>query len=151
MSGGGRGSMATIVGLVLVALAALAVMIAIAVVVSGQSTSVFDLQTGDCFVLPIDGDDTSFDQVEPVACSEPHDAEVFATGQLNPDQDRDYPTDEMLFGELDARCAVGSVPAQFGRLPVGPNEASWDPLGGRFICVAVPFGGDLVSAPIAEF
>lgn len=146
-----RTSTVTIFGLVLLAFAALAAVIAIAVAMSADSTSVFDLNAGDCFVLPIDGDDTSLEEVDSIGCAEPHDAEVVLVGQLNPDQDRNYPTDEALFAEVESNCSSVPIPAQFGMLPIAPDEASWNPLAGRFLCVAVPFGGGKESAPVADF
>lgn len=147
----GRGAIVIIGGLLFISIAAVAVVALVFVAMSGDTTSVFDLEPGDCFVLPIDGEDTSLEQVEPIACTGPHDAEVVLTGQLNADQDRDYPPDDALFAELDTRCAAVSIPDDFGMLPIAPDEASWQPLGGRFLCLAVPFGGAMVSQPTSEF
>ncbi len=147
----GRGGLAIIGGLLFVSLVAVALVVGVFLAMSGDSTSVFDLHQGECFVLPIAVDDTSLDEVEPVACTEPHDAEVVLTGQLNEAQDRDYPSDESLFAEIDAACAAVPIPDQFGMLPIAPDEASWQPLGGRFLCVAVPFGGGTVTNPVSTF
>ena len=115
-----------------------------------NGTSVLDLEPGDCFVLPIDGDDLSVDSVDLVDCDEPHRAEAVLVGSLNPDRDREYPDDDALFDEVDERCAlvVREISPEFGMLPVAPNEASWEPLGGRFVCVAIPFGGGQVTGSI---
>jgi hypothetical protein len=146
-----RGTLAVIAGLVCLSIAALVFVVFVFVAMTGGTTSVFDLEPGDCFVLPIDGADTSLYQVEPVACTAPHDAEVVMTGQLDADQERDYPSDDVLFAELDGRCAVVTIPAQFGMLPIAPDEASWQPLGGRFLCLAVPYGGGTVNRPVSAF
>ena len=40
--------------------------------------------------------------VDVIDCSDPHDAEVVATGRLNPGRDRAYPSDDELFAEIAA-------------------------------------------------
>jgi hypothetical protein len=72
---------------------------------------------------------------------------VFHTGQLNPDRALPYPDDATLFGMIDAECAprldspavaddLGDdyVPFTF---PIGPDEDSWDPSRGRFVCLVI--------------
>jgi hypothetical protein len=136
------------------------VAIGIAAIVAANrigDTSVFDLGVGDCLVLPGPeeagaGESFDLDAVDVVDCAEPHDAEVVAVGDLNPDRDREYPTDDELFAEADRRCVAAADvdDARFGLVPIVPNEASWEPLNGRFVCLAVPFGGALVAGSITE-
>jgi hypothetical protein len=122
------------------------------------STSIFDLEVGDCFVLPgpdaeLDADATfGIELVDVIHCSEPHDAEVVATGRLNPGRDRAYPSDDELFAEIDRSCAAADLgdAGGFGLVPVAPNAASWEPFEGGYICLAVPFGGDLVTGSITD-
>lgn len=145
-------------GLVTVMVAVVLIAIAlIAVVTSSSSTALLDLEVGECFVLPTDvGDDAGgefavVESIEVLSCTEPHDAEVVAVGELNTDGDLDYPLDEELFATVDSRCAaVGDVALdRFGVVPVAPTERSWESFAGRFLCIAIPYGGGLVTEPAA--
>lgn len=119
-----------------------------------DDTSIVDLETGDCFDLPDVGDEDDvlrLETVEVVDCDDPHEAEVVASGTLNPDRDREYPSDEELFAEIDRRCAVDAVvPPEFGVLPVAPDAATWETFEGRFACVALRFGGGAVTGSIVD-
>lgn len=131
----------------------------VVLVTSTSSTALLDLEVGDCFVLPTSvtaaDTDAEIDVVETVDvidCDDPHDAEVTAAGELNPDGDLDYPSDEELFAIVDQRCAlVDTVPTdRFGVVPIAPTERSWTSLDGRYLCLAVPFGGGMVTGSIAD-
>ena len=132
--------LATVVGVVLVGV------LAIVALTSGGDTLVLDLDVGDCFELPADMSQAAIDQVATVECDDPHQAEVFAAAELNPDRELPYPGEEPLFRTADRRCAAArserpQLGDRFGILPVVPNEASWDSFRGRFVCVAIPYGG----------
>lgn len=120
------------------------------VVTRSGDTSIFDLEVGDCFDLPVEGDDVAVDVVEVIDCAEPHEAEVVMIGRLNADRDRWYPVDDELFDETDRRCAVADLgdPDRFAMVPIAPDEASWEPLAGAFLCVALPYGGEPVTGSI---
>jgi hypothetical protein len=125
----------------------------IVVLTSDDQTLVLDLETGDCFELPDELDDSTISQVATVNCADPHQAEVFATGFRNPDRDLPYPAGEELFRAVDAECAavLSEIPGaadRFGILPVIADEASWDAYRGRYVCVAVPYGGGAVSGSL---
>lgn len=141
-----------VVGLAVVVGAAV---LAIATVLSlSNTTSWTDLDPGDCFDLAgaladADGDIADVTGVDTTDCDEPHDAEIVAAGSLNPDGDREYPTDDELFAEIDAACA-SLVPDtvdrdRFGIVPIAPDERTWDGRDGRFVCVAVVRGGGTVT------
>lgn len=123
------------------------------VVATGDDTLVLDLDPGDCFDLPPGLEDDSIGTVDTVDCDAPHEAEVVATGELDPDGDAPYPSDAVLFEEVDRRCAAAvadrpDITAEFGMLPVVPNAESWEPFAGRYVCVAIPFGGGTVSGTL---
>jgi hypothetical protein len=132
---------------VLVAAVIAAVLIGVVLALaSGNDTNVIDLDVGECFELP-DDDDDLIEIVDPIDCDEPHDAQVVADGELNPDRSDDYPPDAELFAEADRMCFLAlrdsdALLADFGVLPVVANEAAWAPKQGRFLCVAVPYGGE---------
>jgi hypothetical protein len=140
------------VGLIGLVSATVITAVLVMVAVMSNDPSVLDLEVGDCFELPIEGDDLEIDSVDVVGCGEPHDAEVVHTGSLNVDADRPYPSDDDLFAEVDDRCrdAQTDLVDEFGMLPVAPNEASWEPMEGRFICLAIPYGGGMVTGSIAH-
>lgn len=116
-------------------------------VINANRIVVLDADPGDCFTLPIDPDLTELVEIERQDCAEPHDAEVVSVGELNPDGDRAYPDDELLFDLVDVACGDPRryLDDGFGLLPVAPNERSWDRQQGRFVCVAVSLGGEPVS------
>ena len=132
-----------------------AAVLAIATVLSlSNDTAWTDLEPGECFDLAgaladADGDIADVTGVDTVGCDEPHDAQIVAVGELNPDADRDYPDDRALFAEVDAVCAR-SVPEQvdptvYGILPIAPDSRTWEDRAGRFACVAVVVGGGTVT------
>lgn len=121
---------------------------------SQDGTPWVDLQPGDCFDLAgaVDGGDDPVFRVETVSCEEPHDAEVIATGRLDPDGVIDYPADDELFDLVDRRClAAGSLDRdRFGLLPIAPDERTWRGRGGHYACVAVALGGGTTTGSILE-
>ena len=137
---------------------AIAAVVGVLVTMSRGGTSLFELGVGDCFVLaalePEEGSETAtLGDVDPIDCAEPHIAEVVATGSLNPDQSRAHPGDEVLLGEVETLCQPLSAGAEahgFGIVPVIPNEASWEPRGGPYLCIAVAFGGVAHEGGIAD-
>ncbi len=145
---------------VLVAAAVVATAVAIGVILvatSGSATALLDLELGDCFDLPTEatagaGDDVEvIDTVDVVPCDRPHDAEVVALGALNPDGDEAYPSDDQLFARVDERCrSVDRIPLdRFGVVPIAPTERWWASFDGRFLCLAIPYGGEPTTGSIA--
>ena len=128
--------------------AATAAVIAAVVAMGRSGTSVFELEPGDCFDLPEVDDDgramTEWTSVNLVDCADPHTVEALVTGRLDPNQAREYPGDAVLLDEVGAACRVVAAVADelgFGILPVTPNDAVWEPRGGPYLCVAIPYGG----------
>lgn len=137
-----------IVALMAAVLVAVGLAVAALVLLSpGDDTLVLDLDSGDCFEVPDDIADATIAEVDTIACKNPHEAEVFATGELNPDRDQPFPADEQqLFARVDRQCAdaIAGRPdlvERFGVLPVVADERSWDSYRGRYVCVAIPYGG----------
>jgi hypothetical protein len=123
--------------------------IAAFVAMGDSGTSVFEVGPGECFDLPEFDDSgsrpmTEWTSVDPVDCSDPHTVEVLVTGQLDPNQERPFPGDAEVLDEAAATCRAAAMRADalgFGVLPVSPNEAVWEPRGGPYLCVAIPYGG----------
>lgn len=138
--------------LVLLTVVALAVFLAgvgaIAVVLSsGGGTAIVDLDVGDCFDLAADATaDGIVDAVDTVDCSTPHLAEVVFRGELNSGDDP-YPSDDELFARVDQVCREAQVvdSGVYGLLPIAPTLELWESFEGRFLCVAIPFGGTPVT------
>lgn len=136
------------IGMLLAVVAvAIAAAVAVLVAIRPDDHNILELELGDCFDVPLGPGESDLRSVDTVDCDRPHEAEVVATGQLDPDGRRPYPGDDDLFAEVDARCRelVPDLDPAFGLLPIAPNEASWEPLGGRFLCVAIPYGGGTVT------
>ena len=145
-----------IVGLVVATLVAIALATVAALLLRpGDDTIVLDLDAGDCFQVPDDIADSRISKVDEISCAEPHEAEVFATGQLDPDRDQPYPADEQqLFAQVDAKCAAvladrPDVVQRFGVLPVVADEKSWSSFRGGYVCVAIPYGGGTTEGSLA--
>jgi hypothetical protein len=138
------------VGLAVAVIAAIVLgALVIVVAVSSDDTLVLDLDPGECFALATDAGSDTIGTVEVVPCDEPHDAEAVFVGELDPGGaagDVPRSADDDLFNQVDARCAaaLGDRPElleRFGILPVVADEASWEQYDGRFVCVAIPYGG----------
>jgi hypothetical protein len=68
--------------------------------VSGEETSVFDLEVGDCFSV----DSDQFDTVLVVDCEHPHEYEAFHVFDHEAGPDEPYPGDDPLFDFADTEC-----------------------------------------------
>jgi hypothetical protein len=137
-----------IVGLMAALLVAVALAVAAIVLLNpGEDTVVLDLDAGDCFAVPADIAEATISEVDTIDCAKPHEAEVFATGELDPDREQPYPTDQrQLFARVDRQCAAvladrPELVERFGVLPVVADERSWNSYRGRYVCVAIPYGG----------
>ena len=137
-----------IVGLTAVSLVTIALaVVALVLLRPGADTIVLDLDAGDCFHVPADIAQATISEVDTIDCTKPHEAEVFATGELDPGRDQPYPGDEQqLFARVDRLCAAALVGHaalvdRFGVLPVVADERSWESYRGRYVCVAIPYGG----------
>jgi Domain of unknown function (DUF4190) len=101
-------------------------------------TGVFDVEAGDCVTFDFDLVESEIPDeittVEVVDCDEPHDAEVIRQGELNPDEDRDYPSNEVLIDESLTACGREDA---FNIFTIVPNEASWDQQGGPYVCFEI--------------
>lgn len=144
-----------IVGLIAAMLVALALAVAALVVLSpGDETLVLDLDSGDCFQIPDDIAAATISEVDTVDCTKPHEAEVFASGELDPDREQPYPADQrQLFTRVDRQCAAvlandPDLVERFGVLPVVADERSWDSYRGRYVCVAIPYGGNTTQGSL---
>ncbi len=140
------------VGLIAAVLLVIAVGVAIvaAFTSSGAGTAIVDLEVGDCFDLPDDASEADeLRTVDVVDCTTPHLAEVVSDGVLNTD-DAPYPDDDELFEVVERACRdAGVVDSDaFGLLPVAPTPELWASFEGRFLCVAIPFGGEPVTGSI---
>ena len=138
----------------LVAVVVAAVLTIAAVLSLSNDTSWTDLDTGECFDLAgaladASGDLAAVTAVDTVECAEPHDAQVVATGDLNADGGRPYPSDDELFTAIDRACdslvADTIDRGTYGLVPIAPDERTWNDRAGRFACVAVVIGGGTVA------
>ena len=67
---------------------------------TGEETSVFDLEVGDCFSV----DSDQFDTVVVVDCEQPHEYEAFQVFDHPAGPDEAYPGDDTLFEFADTEC-----------------------------------------------
>lgn len=103
-------------------------------------TAVFDLETGDCVNFDFNPDSeriVEVSTVDVIDCDDEHEAEVIRLGELNPDGDRDYPSNNPLFEEAQAGCGREDRTNIF---VIAPNEESWDEDGGPFVCFELTEG-----------
>ena len=102
-----------------------------------DETAVFDLESGDCVNFDFNPESeliVEVSTVEVVDCDDPHDGEVIRRGELNPDEDRPYPSNDELIGESLQDCGRDDTENIF---TVFPNEESWDEQGGPYVCFEV--------------
>ena len=129
--------------------AAVLIWVAIGATVAG-TTSVNDLEVGQCVELPDDGDKIS--RLKTFECTEPHDAEVFAVGDLGTGNDP-YPGEDEVGAMIAAECIpafesyVGAPygESEFEVFPLSPTEELWDSDQG-YICLAFDPGDDLTES-----
>jgi hypothetical protein len=124
-----------------------------------DARSVFSLEVGDCVDVDLNPSDGAVSSVPVVDCDEPHVAEVFHVGELNPDRTLPYPAQERdLFRLVVEACVQPTlgrmspfeeyVGVPFGvddaldLYPVAPDERAWEPTGGQFVCMVVPADDD---------
>jgi hypothetical protein len=123
------------------------------VLISTNDTVVVELDAGDCFELPDDIDDR-IGTVDTTDCDDPHEAEVVATGELDPGRDLDYPPGDESVTMADRRCTAEvddpAIVTDFGILPVVADEGAWEPLAGRYVCVAIPYGGGTTTGSLLD-
>ena len=138
-----------IVALMAASLVAIGLAVAAVVLLSpGDDTLVLDLDAGDCFEVPDDITDATIAEVDTIDCTKPHEAEVFATGELDPGS---RPALSRPTNSNCSRASTGSAQPlladhpdlveRFGVLPVVADEQSWNSYRGRYVCVAIPYGG----------
>jgi len=140
-----------VLGMIVAVVLVLVIGVGVIVVISADGeTAIVDLVVGDCFDLPEDADDAGeLRSVAIVDCSDPHLAEVVSVGDLNSGDDP-YPDDAELFASVEQACRAADVVEsdQFGLLPIAPTRALWESFDGRYLCVAIPYGGDLVTGSL---
>ncbi len=139
---------------IVVAIGISAVLRVIATEIGDDGTPALSLEVGDCLDFPLPPTGPDLARVPVVECSDPHTAEVFHVGQLDPDGDREYPSsDEILFRSVIASCiepevgrsspfeqyvGVPLAESDLDVFPIAPDPGAWEPTGGRFVCLVVP-------------
>ena len=137
-----------VVGLVLLVVLGLGMVLL--VLSASNRTSWTDLKIGMCIDLsaPLqEGDVEALYAVDVVSCPGPLDSEevvgeVIDVGDLNPGASAPYPSEDDLVATVDAICASLAYDRdRFGVLPIMPDERTWVDRGGRYVCLAVAYGG----------
>jgi hypothetical protein len=134
LTGAGLALAGWIMGFVGLLLGGLLIAAAATGVFDGGETGVFDLESGDCANFDFNTESEILIEVRTVDvidCDEVHDAEVIQVGDLNPNGDRDYPSNDELFEEISAACGRRDLSRIF---TVAPNERSWANDNGPFVC-----------------
>jgi hypothetical protein len=127
--------------------------IVIAAVGASGSTTIDSLKTGDCVDLP-DDETESVSKLTDRSCTEVHDAEVFATGDL-PGGDDDYPGVSDVREQSLQQCAddfedyVGASVADtdLSIFPIYPSEDTWEDYQG-YVCLATPTDGGTLTESV---
>ena len=159
-SGLGMARAGWILGAIGLAAAATLIPLVATGVIDVDETALDDLERGDCVESDLDeqplGEDTEVSSLPVVDCDEPHDAEVTGTARLNPDEDRDYPSQDELAREASQLCVerfrehTGAEPGALIPLYIVSNEESWDELRGLVVCLAFDAAGDDLEGSIAD-
>jgi hypothetical protein len=141
-----------IAGVVLGVVGVVAGGVFIAAIVSEVSgtTSVFDLEVGDCVELPDDGEEIA--RIETFECSEPHGAEVVSVGVIGREGDP-YPGADELIDLIAVECiadftdyvGIDYLQSDFNLFPITPTESTWDD-DRSYVCLAFDPAGDLTES-----
>jgi hypothetical protein len=125
----------------------------------GQVATAFTLAPGDCFDIPADA---QVGDVPPVGCTIPHDAEVFAVGDLaadpSPSGPAPYPGDAAVAEWVGQNCGASAqqayLPADGSAVPpdllVGyffPSADAWT-RGERQVTCYLHLSGTKLNAPL---
>jgi hypothetical protein len=111
---------------------------------SGSVVDAFDIVVGDCLVLPSEDE---FDEVRRLACTEPHDGEVFFVEDY---PDAEYPAADDFSSYVDAECLpafqayTGSDFEGQDVLDIGwfaPTQGSWESGDREVACYLTPVAG----------
>ncbi len=123
---------------------------------AGAST-VFRLQAGECFNSPAvsAGRTVEVEDVTPVPCADPHDAEVFAVLAYPAGHDAGYPGDEVVADHARTECLL-QFPGYTGgayddadveMATIRPDQDSWEDKDDRQIaCVLYQQGSTLTGS-----
>lgn len=100
----------------------------------GEKVSVFDIKAGDCFnsSASASSDAEVVNSVELVSCDAPHDAEVYAEGEITGHDS--YPGDATIQDEATTICSDGFEPyvgtgydsSSYSVTWLSPSEDSWN-------------------------
>jgi len=121
-------------------------------VIESDKKSVNDLDIGACYDLPLDSSlDDEISTLKEIPCDEPHDGQLFAQGELNPDRDRDYPSDaDALTTEAGTACAGDPFEEftgeSYAASPLAmyvlvPSKDGWTSSRGSYSCFVVSADG----------
>ena len=110
----------------------------------GEETSVFELETGDCFSADADVVET----VTVVDCEDTHTYEVFGVFDHEADDDEPYPGDDAILEYADTRCqplfedyvATDYQTSIYWITSVTPSAETWDDSDDREIVCALKLG-----------
>jgi len=110
----------------------------------GEETSVFELETGDCFSADADVVET----VTVVGCEDAHTYEVFGVFDHEADDDEPYPGDDAILEYADTRCqplfddyvAADYQSSIYWITSVTPSAETWDGGDDREIVCALKLG-----------
>ncbi len=113
-----------------------------------NSKDVFDLEVGDCVELP-DADETEVSRLQTFDCTEPHGAEVFATGDLGGGNDP-YPGQQEVETMIEAECrpkfedyvGIDFNQSELLATTIYPQEADWE-RSQDYVCLAYDPAGEL--------
>ena len=115
----------------------------------GEQTSVFDLETGDCFGAAageVEGEEV--ETVTVVDCDSPHVFEVFGVFDHEADDDEPYPGDDGLLEYADGECqplfedyvGIDYQSSIYWITSVTPSQETWDDGDDREIVCALKLG-----------
>lgn len=137
LTGAGLARAGWIMGIVGLMAGGLLVVLAAGGAFDDGETRVFDLEAGDCANFGFNPDTDRIIEVsvvDVVDCDEEHEAEVIRVGELNPEGDRPYPSNDELIEEANDACGRDD---SFNLFTVIPNENGWDEQDGPFVCFEI--------------
>lgn len=116
-------------------------------------TSVFDLETGQCFNQP---DDNVVDEVQVVDCADAHDYEIYAVADYPADSGAEYVGDEEMGTFVQTTCVEGFETfigktyeeSELDVFYLAPTEDSWGSGDREVLCAAYLPGAEGQPEPV---
>ncbi len=127
---------------------------------SGDEIGVFEVELGDCLLLPSGSSEGEVETLDTISCAQPHDGEVLALTEIALGFGEPYPGDEFIEQQAQVDCvqAFNDVTGvdffqdlDWDLTWLTPTVGSWEQLNDReIVCIVTPLDGEPTTGRITE-